>query len=311
MLRSQGPKRTTMVKVPGVMDVSKLRGAVEQLKFRECKATDEESWGFCTPDDDARWPLISSHNQIHLINLRRDRRIIPSRALHREWHALIKKEEEASEPKRKLTKPERDALKDRAKISLFKISQPREHITQAVYFEKHAHIAILESSPEKVDFFIAKLNRALEPQNMAITWDKVNPGLDLSDTLTAWVNRPEELPKQYGFEIGTNLRLNNHGNRATLVNQEVETAEVRELLQANKEVEQIALTWNETVSFAITAKRAISKINFQKFCADNIKDVKDTEKENIQAYEQGTFMVYMDALWELWTAIDNIPESLV
>lgn len=57
---SSGIKKATVIPVSNPVDPLAFEEAAEKLKFRDCKNTEEESWGFIKPDYSENWPLIPS-----------------------------------------------------------------------------------------------------------------------------------------------------------------------------------------------------------------------------------------------------------
>lgn len=309
MLRSQGPKRATFIRVTTPIDVSKLKESMEKLVHRDCGKTQEESWGFVPPDEEARWGLMASTRRYHLLTLRHDRRVVPKGRLSREWRKMIKEAETRSDPPAKLTKDERLELKEDAKRKLFPFCTPSEDYYQAIYMEEHGYLVVLEKSLESAGFVVTKINRALQSQNIEIKFSPKAVQPELKDTLTAWAYNPNSEPQKHGFEVGTALRLVNNAETAVLTNQDVDTEEVRAHLHSQKEVEHIALIWADTVDFILSSVKTLSHLNFKKYCSETLKAARDEGKEDLMARQEGEFLVYMGALWDLWGAVDGIPTN--
>ena len=168
----------------------------------------------------------------------------------------------------------------------------------------------MESSLGHAKFFAEKLDRALRQQGNSFAFDDPSLPPILAETLTSWLHRPQELPAEHGFEVGSDMRLENQGNVATMSGQDSDSAEVREHLAAHKLVSRISLVWNENVSFTLSAKKTLSCINFKKFCSDSMKESKSECGEDIRAYYQAIFLIGISALAELWDAVNTIPEEL-
>lgn len=305
---SKGLKRATVIRVPTPLDIPKLEEGVEKLKFRECGKTQEESWGFVPPDDRGNWPLLPRCKDTYVISLRYDRRVLNKSRLSREWHNAIREKEKAEQ--RKLNKEEREQLRDAAKAKLYPQTAPVEHLYQGIYDTERRLLVVTESGAAAVDFFVDKVNRALGTQGHTIDFQAKNLPRELEHTLTAWAFRPTELPQEYDFEVGTNLRLENQACTAVLSNHDCDSAEVREHLHQQKLVQQIHLVWNETVDFALSSKRVLSKMNFKQYCADGIKEAQDETAEDLRAYQEASFLVFVSAFFELWDAVAKIPSEL-
>lgn len=306
---SKGLKRAIVIPVPTPIDTVKLGAAMEKLEFRECGKTTEESWGFIKAGDSDQWPILAKCQNYYILTVRYDRRVPNKSRLSREWQAAIKEKEKTEN--RKLTKDERDRLRDEVKVKLFAVTAPDEHTYQAIYDADNRILVVTESNGNAAEFFVEKINVALKDQGQSIGW-KFN-ALDavLESTLTSWVYKPDSLPKVHNFEVGTNMSLHNESCKATLVNQEANTEEVRIHLHNAKQVQQIQLTWKDEISFVLSSKKILSQMNFKTYCGEKIKEVQaDGNTEDLRSYQQATFLVYYTAFLELWNAVEAIPTEL-
>jgi recombination associated protein RdgC len=306
---SQGLKRATVISVPTPFDMANLEESVKKLEFREVGKTAEESWGFVKPDHTDTWPLIARANDVYVFTLRHDRRVINKTRLSREWNHSIQ-EKEKSEG-RKLNKEERDLLRDEVKTKLYPSTAPNENTYQFIYDSARRLLIVTESNGSAVEFVVEKLNHALKNQGTSIDWKAQNLDPALEQTLTAWLYKPEVLPKQYCFEVGTNMRLENESCKASLANQVAASEEVRVHLHNQKHVGQIELIWNEKIEFVLSSKKILSQMKFKSYCSEKIKEVQeDGSVESTRTYQQATFMIFYDAFIELWEAVNSIPEEL-
>lgn len=280
--------------------------AAEKLRFRECKATEAESWGFIKPDYTDNWPLVPMSGHALLFTLRRDRRIPNKRKLSRKWNeAILAKEKEED---RKLTKEERADLRSACEAKLIAKTPPRETEYQAVYDAERRILVVLESSSSNVQFIVDKFNRLIDPQGTKISWEASQQQPVLEGTLTNWAYRPESIPESLGFTLGSDYRLASADATAVLANHSP-GEEVNIHLVNQKLVERIQLYWGEKVSFSLSAKRIISQIDFKAYCAENIKNIRDDKDiDDIRVYQEGFFLVYYHAFLELWDAVCKIPE---
>lgn len=304
---SSGIKKATVIPVPNPVDTRKLLEAAEKLKFRDCKATEEESWGFIKPDYTDNWPLIPSFQHAHLITLRRDRRVPNKTKLSREWHEAIREKEKAEE--RKLTKEERLDLREKCKLKLFANTPPKESEYQAIYDSERRLLVVLESASSSVQFVVEKFNRLIDPQGVSVAWEASQQQPILEGTLTSWAYRPENIPEPLNLTLGTDYRLSSDDSKAVLANHQPGAEEINIHLMNRKQVEQLQLFWGESVSFALSAKRVLSQIDFKSYCSDNIKEIRENkEVDDIRVYEEGMFLVYYGAFLELWDIVTQIPE---
>jgi DNA recombination-dependent growth factor C len=308
IIHQSSPKKAIVLTVKTPLDKVLLAEALGKLAFRECTPSMEESWGFVPPSEGGRWETLTIIKQYWVISLRHDRRVIGKSRLARERKTAIKKQ--AVKIGKALTKEERDAVTEDVKKSLLKFFPPNENTTQAIYCDVTRQIFILESSIPKAKFFVEKLDRALKGQNNTISLDESSIKACLADTLTAWLHKPDKLPKEHDFEVGKSMRLESPGNSAVLTGQESDSPEVREHLHAHKYASKVSLVWKDVIEFTLSSRKILSAIDMKKYCAENVKESKTECKEDINAYHEASVLIYMSVLSELWSAVQQIPEEL-
>lgn len=306
---SKGLKRATVIQIPTPWNMDRLTEAINKLEFKEIGKASEESWGFTRPDYTDTWPIVARHQSIYVFTLRHDRRVLDKTRVSRQWHNAIQAKEKTEN--RKLNKEERDALRDGVRTKLFEKTPPNESTYQAIYDNDRRLLIVTESSSPSVEFFIDKLNVALKDQGTSVLWKANLIEPVLANTLSAWLYKPDTLPKEYKFEVGDNMRLENESCKATLTKQEAATEEVRVHLHNNKLASQVLLTWNEQVDFMLSSKRILSQMNFKSYCSEKIKEIQEGESnDSLRTYQAASFMVYYSAFLELWDAVMSIPEVL-
>ncbi|MDQ2077406.1 recombination-associated protein RdgC [Marinimicrobium sp. ABcell2] len=304
---SSGIRKATVIPVPNPIDTRKLMDAAEKLRFRDCKVSEGESWGFITPDYTDNWPLVPMIQHSLLFTLRRDRRVPNKRRLSREWNEAIREKEKAED--RKLTKEERAELRKTCETKLIAQTPPQESEFQAIYDGERRLLVVLESTGSRVQFVVEKFNRLIDPQGVSVEWEASRQEAILEGTLTAWAYRPELIPEDLRFTLGTDYRLTSADSTAVLANHSP-GEEINIHLMNQKLVEKVELYWGETVSFCLSAKKVISQIDFKSYCSESIKSVRENENiDDIRVYQEGLFLVFYDAFLELWDAVCKIPET--
>lgn len=306
---SKGLKRATVISTPTPFNMDRLAEAVEKLEFRELGKTQEDSWGFTRPDFTDLWPLVPRCNNVYIFTIRHDRRVPNKSRLSREWHKAIEEKEKAE--KRRLNKEEKDSLRETVKTRLFPNTAPNENTYQAIYDADKRILIVAESNSPSVEFVVDKLNVALKDQGIGIEWKGNLIEAVLEDTLTAWLYKPDSLPKEYKFEVGTSMRLENESCKAALTNHIADSEEVRIHLHHEKHVGQLQLTWNDQVDFVLSSKRILSQMNFKSYCSEKIKEIQEGDShDSLRTYQQATFLVFYNAFLELWNAVSNIPTEI-
>lgn len=305
------PKRCIYLSIPP-FDVARLREGVDALAFRECLKEAEESFGFVPVDEaQADGPKVRVVDRYVVLNLRHDRKKLNKVRLSRLWRAEIAKREK--ETGMRFDKVKRDEVREDVSCKLYKETIPEETYYKAVIDINEHRLYLMLSQPAHAEFFVEKLNRALKPQNVSISFTADSLPHALEGTLTQWVADPESAAP-LGFEVGVKIDMKGDNQSvASLRNQHVETAEVREHLHAGKTVQKLALVLRTTepeakVPFVLTSKKVLSQIDLKKLCEDSIKEERANHSEAEAALE-AELLIYMQALSDLCARVDAIPHN--
>ncbi len=293
------PKRVISIDTPKI-DLDMLEEALDKLSFKECSPAMEESWGFFFVDElEAMGPKLRRINPYAIMNLRHDRKKINKSRLSRAWNKEIREVEKKE--KIVLDKARRKELRDKVKHSLLKEIHADDSYIKAVFNSLNNRLYLLISEPATVEFFVDKLNRALEPQDIKLRYsaDTISPFLQ--DTLTQWVATTESAVEQ-GFSVGDDMQLKGaESSSATLKHHNAESAEVREHLHADKDIHKVKLLTkiadeNEAlVSMMLHANGVISQIDLKPYCGEIVKSERENHTD-VEAMKESEFLVWMNAL---------------
>lgn len=157
------PKRCIAIDTPNI-DLNKMDESLDKLRFRDCLADQEESWGFYNVDEsDTSSALLHRVDRYALINLRHDQKKLNKTRLSRAWRAEIERLQKLENMT--FDKPRRDEIREAVKKELFKKTPPNEKYTKCVYDSIDQKLYVFESVPAAAEFLIAKLNDALREQS--------------------------------------------------------------------------------------------------------------------------------------------------
>lgn len=309
LLLKNNINKAVVIRVPDKIDIDVIREGVAKLKFKDCTPSQEKTWGF-TPPSDQHEPdaLVSEVSGIVLLTIREDIKIPKKSAVARLSREKIKQDEK--DKNRKLNKNERESIRDAVKASMYPHTPTKETIRQIIYWPEKNSLIVIENNISLVQTLVEKFNRAIGGQSSKVSFIASELSSELSDTLTAWAFRPETLPKQHGFDMGKTMLLSSESSRASLFEQDCDSEEVRVHLTNNKHVKTIALEWNGEVDFMLSDKRTLSNIKMKKYLKESEKTAQEESQGDLWAYDNASFIIKVNAFWELWEAVSEIPTEL-
>lgn len=302
------PKRCIVVESPEI-NLTELKGALEDLRFRECSKEMEESWGFFGYDElIGTDQLLYTIDRYSIINLRYDRKKLNKTKLSRAWKAELKRQED--EAGMVFDKPKREEVREAVKKKLFKKTEPDESYLKAVIDSIEKRIYVLVSDASSAELLVEKINRALEKQNEKVTFKADTLMPELTGTLTLWLYQTES-SKEHGFEVGEDMMLKGEKSAsATLKHQEPDSNEVREHLANHKEVQKLKLITSDDqgvdISFVISNTRILSQIDLKAICQPQIKQERENHTD-VDAMKDAEFLIWFHALSSLCTKVSTIP----
>lgn len=304
------PKRCVVVETEAIA-IDKLKEVLPRLAFRECSKDMEESWGFYQFDELSDCEeLAYTVDRFTILNIRRDRKKLNKTKLSRAWNQELVKQEKAAGMV--FDKPKREEVREQVKKEMFKDKEPDETYIKGVYDSIKNRIYILVSDPSSAEFFVEKLNRALEPQKINVNFkvDTLMPVL--TETLTNWLCSPH-IAEEYGFEVGQDMMLKGEqSSSATLKHQVADSSEVKEHLHNSKMAHKLELITSDDqgvdVSFVITNTHILSQINLKALCSPQIKIERENHSD-VAAMKDAEFLIWFNALSSLYDKTMQIPKG--
>lgn len=245
-----------------------LEDALQRQAFVPCQPTQERSAGWVPPRGQDGGAMLELVGGQWVLKLMVERKAVPGSAVRTELEARIKAIE--AERGRKPGKKEKAELKE----DILHAFLPRafsKRATHTLWLDPQARTLVVGASSMKaaepvlkplVDL-MAELQHVLP---LAPLHTATAPAIAMGEWLTT-----REAPA--GFTIDRDLELKNPGEEKSVVRYARHTLELDEIgqhIQEGKLPTQLALTWNDKVSFVLTEQLAIRKID--------IRDVEEAPK---------------------------------
>ena len=245
------------------VDAEALETALAAKPARPCASQELTTYGFIAPfgkGEDA--PLVHVSGDFMLIAARKEDRILPGSVVR---DALKEKVEEIeAEQMRKVYKKERDQIKDEIIQAFLPRAFIRRSSTFAAIAPKQGLILVNSASPKRAEDLLSTLREAIGTLPVRPLTVKVAP----TATLTDWVKTQTAAP---GFHVLDECELrdtNEDGGIVRCKRQDLTSDEIQLHLSAGKFVTQLALAWEDKLSFVLDDKTIIKRLRFEDLLTD-------------------------------------------
>ena len=230
-----------------------LNEHLSHAAFMPCAPTARESIGWIAPAKNTM--LAHSVGGHLLIALKHEQKLLPTSVVKR--HAETKAAEIAAREGRKVGRKEMRDLREAAAVELLPSSHTLEKVTYAWIDPINGWLVVDSSSAPRTEMQLEHLRRTL-PDQVGIKMCKLITSP--SAAMNAWI---AEGTAPDGFTIDQDLELRSAENgKVRYTKHTLEGEEIRQHIAAGKVATQLALTWNDRLSFRLTDTFAIRRLAF-------------------------------------------------
>ncbi|MEL0168118.1 MAG: recombination-associated protein RdgC [Pseudomonadaceae bacterium] len=286
---------------------SQLTEALEQKPSRPCASQETHTLGWTTPWGRHSENRVEVSNGYWLIAMRKEERILPGSVIK---EALAEKVEEIeNRDARKVYKKERDTLKDEIVMSLLPRAFTRTQTTFACICPAEGWIAVDSSSHKRAEDLLSLLRECtgslpVRPLNV-----KIAP----ASCMTQWV-KDNQAPEQ--LQIGDECELRDTSEDGGVVRckrQDLGSDEIQLHLSAGKQVSQLALQWQEKLSFMLDDKLTLKRVKFEDLLRE---EAEENGGDDMLSQMDASFTIMASTLSELLPAVtsalggEDIPQGI-
>ena len=285
-----------------------LEAALASKPARPCASQELTTYGFVAPfgkGEDA--PLVHVSGEFLLIAARKEERILPSSVVN---DAVKEKVEEIeTEQMRKVYKKERDQIKD----EIIQAFLPRAFIRRSMIFAAIAPrlgvILVNSASAKRAEDLLSTLREVMGSLPVRPATVKVAP----TATMTDWVKTQQTAE---GFYVLDECELRDTAEDGGIVRckrQDLTGEEIQLHLSTGKVVTQLALAWQDKLSFILDDKMVIKRLKFEELLQEQAEQ--DGGDEAAQQFDASfllmmmTFTEFLPALFEALGG-EEIPQGV-
>lgn len=289
-------------------DVQALETALAAKPARPCASQELSTYGFIAPfgkGEDA--PLVHVSQDFMLIAARKEDRILPGSVVR---DALKEKVDEIeAEQMRKVYKKERDQLKDEIIQAFLPRAFIRRSATFAAIAPKLGLILVNAASPKRAEDLLSTLREAIGSLPVRPLTVKVAP----TATMTEWV-KTQQAAEHFTVLDECELRdTQEDGGIVRCKRQDLTSEEIQLHLSAGKQVTQLALAWQDKLSFVLDDKTIIKRLRFEDLLQDQAEqDGGDDALGQQDASFTLMMLTFAEFLPQLFEALggEEIPQGI-
>jgi len=252
-------KNLVVYRLSAPLDLSPeaLGEALAAEAFKPCGGLQPFSQGFSPPLGRLGSALAHSANGYTLFCVRREERLLPPAVVREEVEERVARIESAEG--RDVRAKERRRLRDEVTFELMPRAFTRSTHTFAYLAHRDGWLVVDAASEKKAEDLLVLLGHALS----GLTVEPLEAARSPAVLMTSWLDG-EPLPS--GFALGDQCELRDPAQEGALVRcqrQDLTASEVRAHLRAGKVAQQLALGFDERVSFVLVADLTLRRLRFE------------------------------------------------
>ena len=261
---------------PFDLTVEMVEKSLEEHKFTPCSTSQATSMGWVSPiAKDA--PISHETNGFIMVAFQIQEKIVPASVIK---DILDEKVEEIElRESRKVKKKEKDALKEEIYQSLLPKAFTRDTVIHAYIDTVKGWLVVNASSSKKAEVLTVNLRKALGSLKI-----KMPDLIPVSLLLTHWI-KTNEYPQELTIEDQCVLQdTHDGGGVIRCQRQNLFTDDILSLIESGREVTQLALSWQDELSFVINDEFMIKSLKFLEIVQDKANDIlTETEAQRFDA----------------------------
>lgn len=242
--------------------------ALQSQTFTPCHSQQQASFGFVSSLGQNPDELVHTSLHYHLVCAKRQEKILPAAVVNEQLQEKVA-ELEAKES-RKLSNKEKTAIKEELQFELLPKAFTKSSKVFAYIDSKNQLLFINTSSASRAEDLINAIREAVGSFAVIPLAAKNTP----IQIMTDWLKNAQ-MPE--GFELGLECELKEFQEDATVKckNLSLVADEVLAHIEAGFVVKQLALNWQDKISFIVDDTLAIKRIKYSELIDDASENLDD------------------------------------
>lgn len=247
---------------PFSIDAESLEAAINDFKFTPCGSQDISRFGFTPAFGKLGKILVHAAEGYLMVAVTKESKIIPAASIKERLNDKVELLEQSEG--RKLSKKEKDALKDEIITEMLPQAFTKQSATKALILLEQQLILIDSSSASKAEELLALLRKALGSLPV-IPINYKNP---VESNLTDWV-KSGFAPSPFELQQEAELR-GNESEVAKFKNQDLAEDEVLAHIENGMQVHKLALKFGQSMTFVMCSSGDLKRVKFsEEFTSGN------------------------------------------
>ena len=270
--------RVFSLQEPFTDDAETLGDKLFDKLARPCGKTEPTTFGWVSPFGGDNEMLVNVCNGCFLFAACREERLLPTSVVRDQLQEKVEAIEK--QESRKVFRKEKAALKEEIIFTLLPQAFTKQTLTYA-YIDTKRHWLVIDAADQKKAEALANLLRdSLGSLKITPLLTQESP----SNLMTQWVLQGH-LPQHFCLEDRCEMQDVKTGQGIIRCQkQDLETKEIYAHLQSGKRVTQLALSWDDKLSFLFTDDFAIKSIRYLEMFKEAQDDIlSETPEERLDA----------------------------
>jgi recombination associated protein RdgC len=231
-----------------------LEDALSKTVFEECGATQERSVGWVPPRGEANGLIVESVAGQWIMRFMTESKMLPASVLNRKVNEKAEHIEKTEG--RKPGKKEKKELKDEAKLDLLPMAFTKQG-SMWVWIDPVNRTLLLDTSTQgRADEVVTLLVESLPGFAVALLDTQTSPQAAMAHWLTT-----QECPEGFSIDRQCTLKAADESKAGVRYTRHpLDIAEVKEHIEHGKLPTELAMTWDDRLSFVLTEGLQIKKI---------------------------------------------------
>ncbi|WP_408601886.1 recombination-associated protein RdgC [Pseudomonas sp. PLMAX] len=245
------------------VNAAELETALSTKRARPCASQELTTYGFVAPfgkGEDA--PLAHVSGDFILISAQKEERILPGSVVR---DAVKEKVDEIeAEEQRKVYKKERDQIKDEIIQAFLPRAFIRKSSTFAAIDLKQGLILVNSASPKRAEDLLSTVREVIGTLPVRPLTVKIAP----SASMTEWVTTQKAPDDFFVLDKVTLADTHEDGGKINATRQDLSSDEIQAHLAKGMLVTNLAMAWQDKLSFTLDDKMVIKGIKFEDLLQD-------------------------------------------
>lgn len=264
-------KNAIVYRIVGDIPVTEeeIQAALTPYAFKPASAMAIESAGWISPLDDESEYLVRTLQSCHLITMKVERKVLPSKVVLAELKTRLAEKGLVG----KISKKQRGAIIDEIWADLLPKAFSQYKTLHGYIDRLRQEIVVGTGNSNQADAFLDVLRHSFG--SLAVTCLQCDTAPQV--VMTNWVQYRDPPP---ATKFGADIVLEDPagGGRGTFRRQDLSTDEIKECIVYNKRVQRLTLLWNDTIHFEVDETLVLRKLApTDMYLSENEEEVEDAE----------------------------------